>query len=140
MRFKEIIACIAIFAFSIMLIFGAVKIARKASFDLKEVTKAKGAVLSLRETMRRTGGKTRVARVVAFNISSVVQTLGVAGGVYTNEGFARYLKLGDTVVVYYKQGQINDINLNVYQVEKGDQVIFSAKAYKKRHIKVTLPY
>ena len=104
--------------------------------DLTKVDKTTGEVVLASEVMRDPGGTHSFPqKVFMFQLSNLEKPLGTyrPGQDYTK--LIQNIKIGDTITVYYNKKIIdNNLNIEVYQIEKNNQVLQDYKSYAHNHL------
>jgi translation initiation factor IF-1 len=102
--------------------------------NLDKADKITGQITQAYQTTRRTSGKySSDAPVFAFKLDNYNQLLGTYRPSRNYKKLLNKLKPGDVVTVTYKPMPLDKININVYQIEKGGQVVLGYDSYKNNH-------
>lgn len=135
LRVKKIIEAVVILGLSGLMITASVKMFRRdVGQHLNEANKVKGQITKAYPANRKTGGNGLNSRTVfAFNLSTVNQTLGAYRPSQDYTSLAQQLHVGDTITVYYRPSAADEINIDVYQIEKGGSVVLDYDSYEKNH-------
>ena len=126
------IRTVAAVIMGLILMFTAVKMyQREMGLDLKNTTRVEGIVTRAFDT-----SDTEEAdlfdrkRIIAFEITNVPQTLGTSERATDYEKVRATLKPGTPVAIYYRPDQ-SRLNMNIYQIEKGKDIIMDYKNQEK---------
>ena len=135
LKLKERIQYISVFCLSALMLFGsAKKFIKDTNLDLTKTTIVKGHIIKSYLTTRRTGGKIkRNMPIFAFNLDNLSQTLGAYRPSHNYSKLINNLQPGDFVTVYYRHNKYNDINIDVFQIEKGREIILDYETYNINH-------
>ena len=107
--------------------------------DLRKADKITGQITRAYQATRRTTGKhAKNLPVFAFTLNNYDQTFGAYRPSRNYRKLLNNLKSGDTVTVTYKPNSKDQINIDVYQIEKAGQVVLDYDSYKRNHIGVSI--
>lgn len=118
----------------VLLVYTAVQMYRKdTGLDLKQTTRVNGCVIRVFDTTKVTDNEVlQDRRILAFQLNNVSQILGEYHPSQDYTALKKILTPGSAVTVYYKPNSFNEVNLDVYQMEKNNQVILDYKDYEKK--------
>jgi len=122
------------------LLFGGLLIAvtfkfykKDINLDFKDVDKINGTVVTSKVTEKSSivGGKTSVKGIVFnFRLNNSDENFGVHRPSQNYSDLIESIKPGDTISVFYRKQNNNDLNLDVYQIEKNKAIL---QDYKTRN-------
>jgi hypothetical protein len=102
--------------------------------DLSKSNQITGIVTSSYETTRRTAGRYATdVPIYAFTVDNYGKILGAFRPNKNYKFLLDNLRIGDRIKVYFKESNIDNININVYQIEKNGAVILDYETYGKNH-------
>lgn len=127
---KHILGAVAIFLSSGLYFTLAYIGYNKQFIQLDKLDKYQGQVYDRGITTRKSGKHS--STVFYIRLVGLNETLGIyrMDGYY--QGLVSELKPGDLVTVYYDSKSSNNINIDLVQIEKGDEIIVDAEEYKKK--------
>ena len=127
--------------FSGLLIAVTVKFYNKdININLAKVDKVSGIVTNCGVTEKSStiGGNTKVKGTVFFiNLDSSNQTFATYRSEQNYSTLIQKIKIGDTVSIFYRERQDNDLNLDVYQIEENGQVLQDYQSYNSNYKKLS---
>jgi len=110
-----------------LMLFGSIRLFIKyGGLDLNKSTVVKAHITNAYETIEESGKAQ--ARIFAFNLEGVGQTLGVRRKYSLSSDLIHILKKGDYVTVYYIADK-SQFNTDVLQIEKAGEVIIDYETY-----------
>lgn len=123
-------ACIILAIAAVYLYFS------EANVDVRRSPKLKGKVerAYLTQYSIPGGGTNKTVTIFAFKLDESPQMLGVYG---SSEDYARLVKsvnVGDDVTVYYMPSHRSGVDLDVFQIEKGNAIMLDYEDYRHRSI------
>lgn len=129
------------------LLFGGLLIAVTVKFynkdiniDLSQVNRIKGVVTSSGVTDKSSivGGKLKVKGSVFFiTLDNSNQNFATHRPSQDYKALADKINTGDTITLFYKERQDNDLNLDVYQIEKNGHVLQDYDSYNNNYKKLS---
>lgn len=117
----------------VLLVYTAIQMYRKdTGLDLKQTTRVSGRIVRVFDTTRVTDNEMLDDHhILGFQLDNVPQLLGEFNSSQDYTALKKVLVPGTEVTVYYKPNRFNEVNLDVYQLEQGNQVILDYKDYEK---------
>ena len=122
------------------LLFGGLLVAvtfkfynKDINLDLRQVDKIKGAVTtsSIVDKSSVVGGKISVkGSVFNFHIENSDQNFAAHRPSQNYSDLLEQIRQGDTITVFYRERQDDDLNLDIFQIEKNGKVILD---YRNRN-------
>lgn len=129
------------------LLFGGLLIAVTVKFyikdiniDLSKVDRITGIVTSrgVRDKSSTVGGKLKVnGSVFYITLNNSDQTFATYRPSQDYKLLSDRVSIGDTITIFYKLRQDNDLNLEVYQIEKKEQVLQDYENYNSNYKKLS---
>ncbi len=134
---KKLRTLIAVLIFGGLLIAVCIKfIRRDINIDLNKAKQITGKVidLGLTEKSSRVGGRTNLkSKIFYLQLNNTTETLASFRPEQDYSALLKNIGLGDTITVYYKPSQTNELNLDVYQIVKAGKIIQDYDSYNKNH-------
>ncbi len=129
------------------LLFGGLLIAVTVKFynkdiniDLSQVDRITGVVTSsgMTDKASTVGGKLKVKDSVFYiALDNSNQNFATHRPSQDYKTLSDKINTGDTITLFYKERQDNDLNLDVYQIEKAGQVLQDYESYSSNYKKLS---
>ena len=71
--------------------------------------------------------------VFSFTLNGLNEILGIYNSSQNYDSYLTSMKVGDQVKVYFKAKNTSQINIDVYQIEKGNTIILELNDYTLRN-------
>ena len=71
--------------------------------------------------------------VFSFTLNGLNEILGIYNSSQNYDSYLTSMKVGDEVTVYFKAKNTSQINIDVYQIEKGNTIILELNDYSLRN-------
>ncbi len=121
---KRILTSVLFFFLSFLLFFNTYLGFTKQSIDLSDYNKIESSILD----------KGIESGCFFVSLKGLNQKLGVYRYTKNYEDLSNNLELGDTIKVYYKPHKNKlDINIDLIQMEKGNQLMLDKKEYERKY-------
>jgi hypothetical protein len=111
------------------------------NLDLNKTDQIMGHVIELgiMDKSSIVGVKTKVkGKCFYFKLDNLAEILATYRPEQNYSALTNNLHIGDKIKVYYRAGTKNELNLNVFQIEKNEQIIQDYKSYNKNHQSLAL--
>ena len=120
------------FAFVLMGVFGLLifKGINNQTVDLTEFEKHSGKVITTGVTIRESSNQK--ASVFYLNLEGLEQTLGVYRMNRNYQDLTDRINKNDHLTVYFLSGPSSDINIDLVQIEKAEQIILAKSEYESK--------
>ena len=103
---------------------------RNQDLNLKTIQSFKGVVSNLGETVR-TSGKYD-SKVFFLKLTGLAQTLGVYRKNKDYSSLINQINVGDTLTIYFKTGEPEDVNIDLVQIERKEIIILDKNEYENK--------
>jgi hypothetical protein len=103
--------------------------------DIKTLKTYTGKVISFGETMSRAGNSG--SKVFYVDIEGLEQRLGVYRFTRDYKSIIRKLNIGDVITVYYKDQNRCEVNIDLVQIERNNEILLDNREYRKKESALT---
>ena len=117
----------------LILVFVTIKIyQRDIGLELKDTTRVQGVITRAFDTTdTEEADLFDKKRIFAFQVSGVPQTMGTSERATDYDKVRAALKPGTPITMYYRPNGFSAPNMDIYQLEKGNEIIIDYKNQEK---------
>ena len=130
MTFKNIFTLLILLLLCVLYSLLVIKGIENQNLQLDKLTHYRGATLDIGQTIR-TSGKYDT-EVFFIKLSGLDQPLGVYRQSKEYQSLINQIKIGDTIDVYYIDGAIEDVNIDLVQIELNKKIILNKQEYESK--------